>query len=108
MTRYEVRTYNLCEGWVNCWTTYETDDSTGHPTTFATEEEAHIALLEFLAEEQAELDGGERVEEELSNPDAYWVCAVGAITSEPAPQQLSLYELKDRAAQARIKESGAL
>lgn len=40
--RYEVLTYTLCDGWVNCWTQ---DDK---PAVFATREEAEAEITEFI------------------------------------------------------------
>jgi hypothetical protein len=41
---YEVQTYTLCEGWVNCWTT------DGKPTTFETAQEAQAEIDNHIAE----------------------------------------------------------
>jgi hypothetical protein len=52
--RYEVRTYTICDGWVNCWLL---DDK---PQTFDTEAaawaeiEEHIADLALMAAEEGE------------------------------------------------------
>ena len=88
MPRYEVQTYTLCGGWVNCWTTYEVNDNTSRPTTFATEQEAHVAVLEFFAEEREELSSEDRSEDELSGPEDYRVCEVNEDASMD-PEQLA-------------------
>lgn len=46
---YEVLTYTLADGWVNCWTTYEADGS-AYPTVYDTYEEAESDLLDLLEE----------------------------------------------------------
>lgn len=50
--RYEVHTYTMCEGWINCWT--ETDeDHVESPVLFLTLEEAKTEIEEFLTGVQA-------------------------------------------------------
>jgi hypothetical protein len=52
--RYEVRTYTICDGWVNCWLL------NNKPQTFDTEAAAwaeideHIADLALMAAEEGE------------------------------------------------------
>jgi hypothetical protein len=52
--RYEVRTYTICDGWVNCWLL------NNKPQTFDTEAaawaeiEEHIADLALMAAEEGE------------------------------------------------------
>ncbi len=41
-TRYEVLTYTICDGWINCWSE---DDK---PQTFATRKEAMTELEEHI------------------------------------------------------------
>ena len=43
--RFEVQTYTLCDGWINCWTIE--DDK---PEYFDTEQEAEDAICEFFAD----------------------------------------------------------
>lgn len=40
--RYEVHTWTLCDGWVNCWTNCEVGDE--RPITYATVEAAQSEL----------------------------------------------------------------
>jgi hypothetical protein len=47
--RYEVQTYTLCDGWINCWTTSKGDEEPV-PETFATREDAEDALDQYLIE----------------------------------------------------------
>jgi hypothetical protein len=49
ITRYEVQTYTLCDGWINCWTTYE-DDGHSYPTYYETYAEAEADLNDVLRE----------------------------------------------------------
>lgn len=41
--RYQVETYTLCDGWVNCWT-----DEDENPVIFATRGEAEQALKDLM------------------------------------------------------------
>lgn len=54
MPRYEVQTYTLCDGWINCWSVDET------PHTFATRQEAEKELREHLADIKQEILDCER------------------------------------------------
>lgn len=56
--RYEVQTYTVCDGWVNCWS-----DDEDKPTTFATELEAETAITEHLADVAEAVLCGEMAEE---------------------------------------------
>jgi hypothetical protein len=47
-TRFEVQTYTLCDGWVNCWT-----DESEEPLTFATEGEAYLEIAEIVNDEDS-------------------------------------------------------
>jgi hypothetical protein len=49
ITTYEVQTYTLCDGWINCWTTYE-DDGHSYPTYYDTYAEAEAELSDVLRE----------------------------------------------------------
>lgn len=63
MTRYEIQTFTLCDGWINTWFVVEEsgdDTYTEVPETFATEAEARQAVAEFLAEITAEIEAGQR------------------------------------------------
>ena len=42
--RYEVQTFTMIDGWVNCWTEDE------QPLTFATEQEAQQAIEDHIAD----------------------------------------------------------
>lgn len=49
---YQVLTYTLCDGWINCWTI--TDDQGERLETFTTLSEAELALDEYIEEHNAE------------------------------------------------------
>ena len=63
MNRYEVHTYTLCQGWINCWML---TDENGNETSesFPTIKAAQIELDEFFADIDAEMDRGERATDE--------------------------------------------
>lgn len=48
MARYEVQTYTVCDGWINCWT--DTKDEEEVPATFETHDLAQAAIYEFFAD----------------------------------------------------------
>lgn len=73
-TRFEVQTWTLCHGWVNIWTIIQENPDntfTQTPETFATRELAQQAIDEFLAEIQAEIDAGDRAQDEGYDPDEF-------------------------------------
>jgi hypothetical protein len=55
---YEVQTYTLCDGWVNCWT-----DDNEAPVTYPTREEAEAAVTEHLEDVAAAVRAGDMAEE---------------------------------------------
>ena len=56
---YEVQTFTICDGWVNCWT-YHGDDGRGYLETFDTQPAAQAALDEHLDEIAEEIELGIR------------------------------------------------
>lgn len=46
---YEVQTYTLADGWVNCWTTHE-ENGDSYPTYYDTYAEAEDDLNDVLHE----------------------------------------------------------
>jgi len=68
---WEVQTYTLGDGWVNCWK--ESDDAT--PQTFETEAAARAELQEHLGNVKAAVDAGHM---EDYDPEDYRVVRVGA------------------------------
>lgn len=55
-TRWEVQTYTLCDGWVNCWTV------DGKPSTFPTRKAAQQELDDYIADVQQAVDDGDMME----------------------------------------------
>ena len=49
MAKFEVQHNTICDGWVNCWTTYD-DNGDGVPTTYNTYEEALSDLQDYIAD----------------------------------------------------------
>lgn len=45
---YIVETWTLCDGWVNCWSTQDTEMA--HPVCFETREQAEDAIRDYLAD----------------------------------------------------------
>lgn len=75
-TLYEVQTYTLCDGWVNCWTVYEEGDRDGKPQTFESEAAAQAELDGFLSDIQEQIDSGERAPDEGYDPEDFRVVEV--------------------------------
>lgn len=55
--KWEVQTYTLCDGWINCWTVHE-DDGRSYPETFPTRKAAQAALDEFFADIEEDIKAG--------------------------------------------------
>lgn len=55
---YEVEHYTLCQGWINCWTTYDKHGNP-HPTRFSSQKEAAEDLKEFIAESMFHFQNGD-------------------------------------------------
>ena len=73
--KYEVQTYTVCDGWVNCWTTiHENDNET--PAIYATREEAEAAITDHLADVAYAVKAGEMAEE--YHRDDYRIVGLGA------------------------------
>ncbi len=51
MERYEVLTYMICEGWINCWTITD-EKGNSQPVTFSTIENAQAEIDEFFKDIQ--------------------------------------------------------
>ena len=73
--KYEVQTYTLCQGWINCW---QVIDAQGNETkqVFDTEEEAKAELEEFLADIAAEIFHGEREPDEGYDPEDFRIVPI--------------------------------
>jgi hypothetical protein len=64
--KYEVQTYTLCEGWVNCWRIWENGIERLH--TFDSVAEAQDENNEFLKDIADEIAAGERKPDEGYDP----------------------------------------
>lgn len=64
MPRFEVQTYTLCDGWVNTWSTWTSEDPEPRPETFETREAAEESLQDFLQEIREEIEDGMREPDE--------------------------------------------
>lgn len=73
---YEVQTHTLCDGWINTWAVHHPDGSS-KPETFETAQDAQAALDEFFAEIQAEIDAGQRAEDEGYDRDDFRIVKAG-------------------------------
>ena len=60
---YEVQTYTICDGWVNCWNVHN-EDGTSSPQTFYTHEAAQAEIDEFLDDIREEIGLGNRQPDE--------------------------------------------
>lgn len=88
--KYEVLTYTLCDGYINCWTTTEnvsTDDAcpiyTEVPTTFDTEAEAQAEIDEMFEDIEAEIKAGAREPDEGYDRDDFVIVPVGTKYVDP-------------------------
>ena len=68
--RYEVHASTLCQGWVNCWRVTD-DNGIDRPERFASIEAAQIEIDGLIADIQAEINRGERAENEGYNLEEY-------------------------------------
>ncbi|GJL80239.1 MAG: hypothetical protein NPINA01_32280 [Nitrospinaceae bacterium] len=66
--RYEVHTWTLCQGWVNCWTVTALEET---PHTFKTIEAAQAEIDEFFADIEDQINSGERASEEGYDPEEF-------------------------------------
>jgi hypothetical protein len=67
---FEVQTYTICDGWVNCWTV---DDE---PQYYDTREEAEAEIAEFLDDIATEIQLGVRKADEGYSEEDYRVVEV--------------------------------
>lgn len=61
MPRYEVQTETLCDGWVNCWMTYD-EHNNMIPTIYDTREEAEAELAEYIEEMNFAVECGDVID----------------------------------------------
>jgi hypothetical protein len=74
--KWEVQHYTLCDGWINTWSI--TDERIGHdkPLVFETEQDAQREIDEFLGDIEAEVEAGERAEDEGYSEDEFRIVEV--------------------------------
>jgi len=82
---YEVLTYTLCDGWINCWSISEGNEEP-RPQTFETREAAQAELNEFLQDVKDAVAAGDMEEE--YDPDDYMIQEVGARMEPEGPRVL--------------------
>ena len=87
MTKYEVQTYTLCDGFVNTWST---EDAAGNtiPSTFDTREAAQAEIDEFFDDIESEIAAGERGADEGYDRDDFQIVLVGQRYVDPATATL--------------------
>lgn len=73
MTKFEVQTFTLCDGWANIWT-YEQEDGVTYPYIFNSREDAERELNWFLTECEHEVYSGNI--EEVPNKDDFRIVEV--------------------------------
>ena len=56
---YEVHTWTLCEGWVNCWTVTDLKGDV-QPDTYPTIESAQAEIDDLFKEVESEIESGNR------------------------------------------------
>ena len=84
---YEIHTWTLCDGWINCWTTTD-ERGTLAPDTYPTVEATQAAIDEFLEDIQAEIDAGERAPDEGYDPEELGIAEVKNEKKTPLWQYL--------------------
>jgi len=68
--RYEIHTWTLCQGWINCWTV---TDENGHevPDSYDTIKDAQAEIDELFDEIDQQIKSGEREPDEGYNREDY-------------------------------------
>lgn len=75
MSKYEIQTYSLCDGWKNTWHVIETNGEE-KLETFNTKAEAITALKEFFQDIEEEIASGEREADEGYNPEDFRIVKI--------------------------------
>ena len=68
--RFEVHTWTLCEGWVNCWTVTD-EHGNEQPDSYQTIETAQAEIDELFDDIKSEIESGERAPDEDFERDDY-------------------------------------
>ena len=77
-TLFEVQTFTLCDGWINCWSI--TDELGTRPETFSNEAEAQAEIDEFFHDIELQIEAGERDPEDGYSRDEYQIVEIPADT----------------------------
>lgn len=75
-TLFEVQTFTLCDGWINCWSI--TDERGTRPETFGTRAEAQSEIDEFFQEIELQIEAGERNPGDGYSRDEYQIVEIPA------------------------------
>jgi predicted secreted protein len=70
--RFEVHTYTICEGWINCWTVSEGDVSP-YSDSFPTIAEAIGEIEALITDVQSEINAGWREPDDAYDTEDYRV-----------------------------------
>lgn len=68
--RFEVHTWTLCDGWVNCWTVAD-NNGKEQPDSYPTIEAAQAEIDEFIADVAAQIKSGGRGADEAYDREDY-------------------------------------
>ena len=61
--RFEVHTWTLCDGWINCWTVTDKHGNE-QPDSYLTIKAAQAEIDEFFADIEADIKAGDREPDE--------------------------------------------
>jgi len=82
-TLFEVQTFTLCDGWINCWSV--SDERGTRPETFSTQAEAQAEIDEFFQETELQIEVGERDPDDGYSRDEYQIVQIPADTYRLEP-----------------------
>jgi len=71
---YEVQTYTICQGWINCWSI--DGNGVSKPQIFETRADAQAEIDAFMADIQAQIDSGERALDEGYDLEDYRIVEI--------------------------------
>ena len=67
---FEVHTWTLCEGWINCWTVTD-ENGIEQPDNYPTIKAAQLEIDELFDDIEQEIKSGERSPDEAYDRDDY-------------------------------------
>ena len=73
-TLFEVQTFTLCDGWINCWSIE--DEHGSRPETFDTHAEAQAEIDDFFEEIELQIEAGERDPDDGYSRDEYQIVEI--------------------------------